>query len=223
LFVGTSDGLFRSRDAGEHWERSGEGLVAGIIQDLAWPGPSLLAATSTGLFLSDDGGDRWVQLEGGLPQVSLLSLATSRFFSQDPIAFVGSKGAGLYRTLDGGETFTALDGPGRPEADVYSLFWWRGSFFAGTDSGLYVSHDAGKSWSTASAELEGRKAYRILIPAPDSPTGSDIIVGTDRGVFKSSDGAMSWRHLTNGIGEPEILGFGTFPVWMGNDLGPQKP
>ncbi len=211
LFAGTTEGLFRSKDAGEQWERLGDGVITGRVNDLAWPGPFLFAATSEGLFLSQDGGDEWMKLEEGLPRVSLLSLATSSYFSQDPMAFVGSDGAGLYQTRDGGETFTVLDGPA---ARVYSLFWWRNSFFAGTDSGLYVSHDAGETWETASAELESRKVYRILVPAPDSPMGSDIIVGTDQGIFKSSDGALSWRQLTDGLGEPEILGFGSFPIFI---------
>ena len=212
LFAGTTEGLFRSRDAGDQWERLGEGIITGMVHDLAWPGPSVFAATSEGLFFSEDGGDDWVKLEEGLPGGALLSLATSSYFPQEPTAFVGSDRAGIFQTHDGGETFTALDGPAGREAKVYSLFWWRASFFAGTDSGLFVSHDAGESWSSASTELEGRKVYRILIPAPDSPVGSDIIVGTDKGVFKSSDGALSWRHLTDGLGEPEILGFGSFPI-----------
>ncbi|MFQ5789708.1 MAG: WD40/YVTN/BNR-like repeat-containing protein, partial [Acidobacteriota bacterium] len=121
-------------------------------------------------------------------------------------------GAGLYRSRDGGRTFTRLGGPEWGQRTVNDLFWWKASLFAATGEGLFLSHDAGETWKSASAELEGTKVLAISIPAAEADLGSDILVGTESGVFKSSDGALSWRQVTVGMGKVEVVGFGSFPM-----------
>jgi photosystem II stability/assembly factor-like uncharacterized protein len=209
VLVGTREGLSRSRDGGKHWERVGEGTVKGAVHDIAWPGPALWLATSQGLFRTEDGGNVWSSHAPGLPETPLLSLALSRFFGQDPVAFVGTDGEGLFRSRDGGESFQYLHLSVR---NVYSLYWWKASLFAGTEDGLYVSLDAGESWDPVSSELKGLRVHTIWIPAPDSGGRSDILLGTDRGVFKSSDGGLSWRLMARGMSPGSVLGLGSFPI-----------
>jgi photosystem II stability/assembly factor-like uncharacterized protein len=147
-----------------------------------------------------------------------LSLAFSRFFRQDPVAFVGTDGAGLYRSRDGGESFLPLRLPARR---IYSLYWWGASLFAGTEDGLFVSKNAGESWDPLAPQLSGTRVHTIWIPAPDAPAGSEILIGTHRGVFKSSDGGRNWRQLTKGMSPVEVLNFGSFPVTTSDDT--QRP
>jgi photosystem II stability/assembly factor-like uncharacterized protein len=120
---------------------------------------------------------------------------------------VGTDGAGLYRTRDGGESFYPLDLTAR---HIYGLYWWGASLFAGTQDGLYTSGDAGESWRPLAPELKGTRVHTIWIPAPDDQ--SEIFLGTDQGVFKSSDGALSWRHLTRGMSPVAVRGLGSFPI-----------
>jgi photosystem II stability/assembly factor-like uncharacterized protein len=211
VFVGAAEGLYRSQDGGRRWRRLAENLLEGTVRGLAWPGPSLFAATSRGLYRSDDNGERWSTLSVGLPDTPLLSIALSRYFGQDPVAFVGTDGAGIYRTRDGGKTFVALGEPEWAERTVPCLFWWGVALYAGTDTGLFLSRDAGESWESAAAELEGLRVNTILVPAAESTSGSDILVGTERGVFKSSDGSVTWHHLKD-LRDTEVFGFGSFPV-----------
>lgn len=209
LFAGTEEGLYRSRDAGERWERVGEDVIRGSVHDIAWPGPDLFVATSHGLYRSGDGGEAWSEVGQGLPGVPLLCLEVSRFFGRDPVMFVGTEGEGLYRSGDGGATFQLLESPGRT---FYCLFWWRASLLAGTEAGALVSGDAGETWESLAEEVEGLSVYAIHIPAPSSPSGSDILLGTERGIFKSSNGGLEWRHLTNGLGPVAVEGLGNFPI-----------
>ncbi len=211
LFVGTGNGLYRSRDAGDHWERVGAGVIDSNVWQLAWPGPALLAASDRGLFLSDDGGDRWSRVGQGLPDVPILSLAVSQYFGADPVAFGGSAGAGLYRSNDGAKTFQRVGDASWDTRQVYALFWWERSLFAGTDAGLYYSEDAGKKWKLAGAVFEKLQVYALAFPGAGTSRGSDILAGTERGVFKSADGSLTWRALTQGLGEPAVSGFGSFP------------
>ncbi len=211
VYVGTREGLYRSSDGGRQWQRLGADLITGAVHGLSWPGPSLFVATSRGLFRSDDSGDRWSPPTARLPDAPLLSLSLSRYFGRDPVAFFGTDGVGLYRTRDGGESFEAVGGSDWVKRRVYSLFWWGTTLLAGTDAGLFLSHDAGESWELAAAELDGTQVYTILVPAAESQSGSDVLLGTERGIFKSSDGALSWRHLKD-LGDSEVFAFGSFPV-----------
>jgi hypothetical protein len=42
--------------------------------------------------------------------------------------------------------------------------------------------------------------------------GSDILVGTERGVFKTSDGATTWREANEGMKPSTVYAFGSFPL-----------
>jgi photosystem II stability/assembly factor-like uncharacterized protein len=209
VFAGTREGLYRSGNGGKEWERIGADAVEGSVHDIAWPGPALWLATSKGLVRTEDGGKEWSSGAAGLPETALLSLALSRFFVQDPVAFVGTDGEGLFRSRDGGESFQFLHLPARR---IYSLYWWEASLFAGTEAGLFVSHDAGESWEVVSSELKGLEVHVVWIPAPDSGGASDILLGTDRGVYKSSDGGMNWRLVMRGMSRSPVLGLANFPI-----------
>ena len=214
IFVGTSNGLHRSPDGGEEkWERIAEAVMRGTVHVMVWPGPSLFVGTSQGLFHSADGGDDWERLDGGLPDAAVLSLAVSSYFGIEPVVFVGLQGGGIYRSRDGGESFEPVSDEDWSGQSVRAIYWWKSVLFAGTDRGLFVSHDAGETWESASAELAGEAILAISIPTAESPTGSDILVGTERGVFKSSDGATTWRQASAGMNAAgAVHGFGAFPI-----------
>ena len=212
IFIGTRNGLYRSRVAGEEkWEHVAEDLITGPVYAMNWPGPSLFVAASQGFFRTDDIGDGWEQLGEGLPPVAVLSVTLSGYFGLEPVVFVGLEGAGVYRSRDGGEHFEPVGGSDWAQRRVPGINWWGSSLFAGTDEGLFISHDAGETWESASAELEEENVLTLSIPMPKAPGGSDVMVGTRRGVFKTSDGAMTWRQMPEGMGSSEIYGFGNFP------------
>ena len=172
----------------------------------------MFVAASQGFFRTDDGGDNWERLGEGLPPVPVLSVTLSRYFGLEPVVFVGLEGGGVYRSRDGGQHFEPVGGLDWARRRVPGVYWWGSSLFAGTDEGLFVSHDAGETWESASEELEEENVLTLSIPVPEAPGGSDVMVGTKRGVFKTADGAMTWRHMTSGMDTPEIYGFGNFPL-----------
>lgn len=210
IFVGTSSGLHRSTDGGTKWTQVGQREITSAVHDTVWPGPQLYAATDGGLFVSEDVGDSWDELDGGLPKVPLLSVVVSQYFLADPKIFVGTRGAGLYRSVDGGEHFEPVGGVPMRSSTVHALYWWNSLLLIGTDDGLYMSDDAGDTLRDAE-ELEGHTVLSLLVPAAES-FQSDILVGTDKGVFKSSDGGATFRLLTEGIGKPAVIELSTFPA-----------
>jgi photosystem II stability/assembly factor-like uncharacterized protein len=209
IFVGTASGLYRSTDGGSKWQRVGASAIAGAVRDTAWPGPQFYAATDEGLFVSEDVGESWERLEGGLPAAPILSVVVSRFFIADPKIIVGTRGAGLYRSDDGGASFEAVGGRAMLSKTVHALYWWNALLIVGTDDGLFLSDDAGDTLREA-GELDGFSVLSLSVPVEEA-TLSDILVGTDRGVFKSSDGGARFRRMTEGIGEPGVSQLATFP------------
>lgn len=64
--------------------------------------------------------------------------------------------------------------------------------FAGTNgqgAGIYVSTDAGGSWSPAGSGL-GNTVVHALAVDPTNP--ANVYAGTDNGVYVSKNGGSSW-------------------------------
>ncbi|WP_035349752.1 WD40/YVTN/BNR-like repeat-containing protein [Edaphobacter aggregans] len=60
------------------------------------------------------------------------------------------------------------------------------------EGGLYVSNDAGVSWTEVS-EMKGQ-SIRALVSAPSDP--KTLVAGTLKGVYRSSDGGTHWQLIT---------------------------
>lgn len=210
VFVGTKAGLYRSTDAGLNWQPVGGDLITGPVRAMSWPGPELFVASEAGLFLATDGGERWTRLGPDLPDAALLSLAAAEFFAIEPTVFVGTRRSGLYRSVDGGLHFEPVGGGELDGKTVTDLFWWGGLLLIGAHEGLFLSSNGGESVERVQA-LGERSVLALSVPAAGIGS-SDIIVGTDRGVYKSSDGALSFRFVDEGMGPATVLDLATFPV-----------
>ena len=211
LFVGTETGLYRSTNGGDRWSRVGEGALDASVNAIVWPGPELFVVTDDGLFRSLDGGDVWKRLSKGLPERPLLSIAVARFFSLEPTIFVGTRGKGIYRSRDGGESFEPVGAQAIGGANVRALVWWSSLLLAGTDLGLFLSNDGGEQFRET-REIKGIDVLSLNVPGGEVGMASDVFVGTRQGVFKSSDGCESFRLVSEGLGRPKVRHLDTFPM-----------
>ena len=66
LYVGTTDGVFRSTDGGESWTKINTGIINTHIEDLVFFRNALYAITGDGIVKSADGGNSWVPVNEGL-------------------------------------------------------------------------------------------------------------------------------------------------------------
>jgi photosystem II stability/assembly factor-like uncharacterized protein len=121
LYVGTQDGVYRSRDAGSHWQRLGFRERGVVIWSLAVDptDPNVLYAGSApaAVYRSDDGGESWRKLanakspghcEMGFP-VRTIRIAIDPSRPQD--VYAALEVSGVIRSDDGGETWTDLSAP----------------------------------------------------------------------------------------------------------------
>ena len=123
----------------------------------------------------------------------------------------GGPGSGLYKSTDGGEHWEKLktglpEGMGKmaiavcrsnPEK-VYALIE---SDFSKEAGGLYVSEDAGATWShlTSDHHLIQRAWYYIEL-FPD-PNNDNVLYVMSSGAFKSIDGGRTWDNVSNTHGD----------------------
>jgi photosystem II stability/assembly factor-like uncharacterized protein len=156
---GPGSGLYRSKDGGEHWEHlTGHGLPSAELgrTGIAFA-PSnprriylIIDAKEGGLYRSDDAGESWRRMSE-----DRRIWGRGWYFCEvsvdpkDPDTLYVPNTA-LYRSRDGGKTFTAIKGA--PGGDDYHQLWIDPDdgrrMILGSDQGTVVSHNGGETWSS---------------------------------------------------------------------------
>src|SRR5579862_1995944 len=138
----------------------------------------------------------------------------ARSFAYDPRdpshIYMGTTMSWVYQSTDGGASWKRLARLGKVDDLVVDNIVIDSSdpktIFAGvwrldrTDGGIYISHDAGATWTEAS-DMDG-KSIRALSQAPSDP--KTLIAGAISGVYRSSDSGAHWTQISP-ISNGEIL------------------
>ena len=154
-------GLFKSSDGGDHWSQiTGHGLPAGgwkrsgIAVARGTAGHRVYAlidsTAGTGLYRSDDSGATWTR-----PSDDTRVDGRSWYFSSvtvDPnnpdIVYLPN--TGIYKTVDGGKTFTVFKGA--PGGDDYHYIWIDPNdsrrMIQASDQGATITVDGGNTWGS---------------------------------------------------------------------------
>jgi photosystem II stability/assembly factor-like uncharacterized protein len=106
VYAGTTNGLFKTSDAGASWHRIEKGLadtyVSAILIDPSNPN-ILYAGTRKGVHKTIDGGQTWAEANAGLTTLNIRAMALSPI---DPlVVFAGTNGSGLFRSRDSAKTW----------------------------------------------------------------------------------------------------------------------
>ena len=120
---------------------------------------------------------------------------------QDPRMLYAGTALGVYRSRDGGQTWTRLTGA-LPGQNVLSLVvdpTVEDKLYAGSNQGLYSTEDGGSTWEQVESVGSG-----ILSLATGPPGSGLVCAGTfGRGVFSLAGGDSIWQNsdatLTNGV------------------------
>jgi len=110
-----------------------------------------------------------------------------------PRIYVGTIGEGVFRSLDGGETFArAADGM-FVECHVRALAidpLDPRHLFLGSEHGLFQSRDGADSWQQVESPINGKQVWSILVN-PANP--QLLVVGTcPPALCRSADGGTTW-------------------------------
>jgi photosystem II stability/assembly factor-like uncharacterized protein len=113
-----------------------------------------------------------------------------------PRVYVGTVGQGIFRSEDGGQTFTRRSVGMNYECDVRALVSHPLDpkvLYAATSEGLYRSGDAGERWERVDSPMNGLVVWSIAI---DPRTPETLYVGTRPArLFCSRDGGRGWIEL----------------------------
>jgi photosystem II stability/assembly factor-like uncharacterized protein len=201
------DCIFKTTDAGAHWQWAGTGLpshawVRSLAVDPQDNRYIYAGLDSGGVYRSNDGGKNWSAT--GRTVSVVLSIVVD---SVDPeIVYAGSWSNGVYRSTDRGVNWTNVNNRLNIRALALDPHNHQ-TIYAGTDGdGVYKSSDSGGTWTRISSGMQYDPDIDVHAVAVD-PTDSRIIyAGTDQGgVFKSLDAGANWIPVNTGIGDLRVM------------------
>lgn len=152
----------------------------------------LYVGTSTsGIYRSTDGGAGWSQVNQGLTDQKVHSLAMI-----GSIVFAGTDFDGLFRSQDNGDTWTAAN-EGRIHLlniDVHSMVTRENLLFAGSlGGGVSRSSDLAENWTPVNTTLGNEYVHSLGL------LGSTLFAGTEGGVSRSKNNGVSWEKANTGL------------------------
>jgi photosystem II stability/assembly factor-like uncharacterized protein len=205
-----------------------------------------MGVASGGVWKSTDAGQTWFPITDG--KIPVGSIGAIEVAPSDPsVIYVGtgsddirsnvSIGRGVYRSIDGGETwsFVGLRDVGQIGAvrvhptnpDIVYVSATGNPFRSNPERGIFRTRDGGRSWekvlfisdSTGASDIEMQPGnpdvlFAVMWRGQRKPW--TIISGAhEGGVYKSTDGGDHWTKLTAGLPN-ELVGKGNIAVTAAN-------
>jgi len=183
-------GLLRSTDDGISWAKvsvlSNYYVINGIAEGTSG---HIVAGSYVGdIYLSTDDGDTWTKVASSPFQPELRCIASDRI--------------GNYYAVEDTSVLVSNDGirwSAVPTKSNYGA--WQsivvdnqGSVFLGSDNGVSLSSDQGRTWNLMNDGLYDR--YVMCMKADDS---GNVVLGTGSGVYRLADSVDSWHWFGSGF------------------------
>jgi photosystem II stability/assembly factor-like uncharacterized protein len=216
IYAGTWHLPWKTTDGGEHWENIKDGIIEdsdvfSIIVDPVKP-KIVYASACSGIYKSEDAGSLFHKVQG-IPS----SARRTRVLMQDPndlnIVFAGTT-EGLFRSNDAGKTWNRTTGP---EVIVNDVLVDKSDskhvLLTTNRGGVLSSEDGGDTFQASNA---GFSARQILAIQRDRRESGTVLVGVvnDKewgGVFRSTDGGLSWLQRSEGLQGRDVFALGQAP------------
>lgn len=225
IYAGTSEGLYRSRDAGERWERVDSPLngmvVWAIFIDPRAPEALYVGTRPARLFYSRDAGQSWIELRAPFqPHCQNIIFNRVTTILADPREpsrlWAGVEIDAIWRSEDQGESWSPQEA-GLSSRDIHAMIAVPGGrLLATTNNDLNESRDDGRTWIPR--KLVGKAEwpyFRGMAQEADDPAviflgNGDAPPGRIGAVLVSRDGGANWeRSKLPGVPNSTIWGFAT--------------
>ncbi|MDP2320278.1 MAG: glycosyl hydrolase [Acidobacteriota bacterium] len=217
------DGVYKSVDGGQKWAHVGFRNSDAISKIRIHPtNPDIVFVASFGLyygpseergvFKSTDGGTTWkrtlfkdaksgavdIVIDATNPNVIYAALWEAYRIEYQMSS--GGPGSGLYKSTDGGETWTEITrNPGMPsgvvgrigvantKADSNRVY----ALVENEHGGLFVSDDAGASWQLVNTSRSVRQRAFYYTHVFGDPSNKDVVYMQNTSLFRSTDGGKT--------------------------------
>ena len=228
--------LHRSGDGGLTWQEVDPGLGvlpwrAQLAQSRSSPEILYLSAGETGgvvMARSSDGGDSWTRASAeGVRCGQCWYNQSLAVHPTDPdVVYFGA--VLLYRSVDGGETFSTI---GRVDIHVDQHVLTVDArapdmLLVGNDGGVYRSPDRGDTWKSLNTNLSLTQFYAGVSIHPRAEAIS-VLAGTQDNGTVQGDGDLSWPQVMGGDGgftalDPRFDRRWAETQWRGGTGGPRR-
>jgi photosystem II stability/assembly factor-like uncharacterized protein len=224
------DGVYKSTDAGKTWTSVGFKNSDAISRIRIHPtdpnivfvadfGKYGVNSEERGLFKSTDGGKTWrkVLYKGpatGAADISIdphnpsvMYAALWEAYRKEWEMSSGGPGSGLYKSTDGGETWTDITrAPGLPSgmdgkigvavsgADPNRVY----TIIENENGGLFRSDDAGTTWTLANSNRSIRQRAFYYTHVAADPKNKDLVYVMNVGTFRSTDAGKTITNFAGG-------------------------
>jgi photosystem II stability/assembly factor-like uncharacterized protein len=228
--VSYGDGVYKTTDGGDTWTNTGLKATRYISRILVDPrnhnhvivaavGDVFNDSSDRGVYVTEDGGRTWKQTLYVGPETGASDLAMNMQnpsvlfagmwkFQRRPWTFVsGGQEDGLYKSTDGGETWTKLEGRGLPPAPTGRI----GVAVAPSDGNrvyaviespqgiLWRSDDGGENWTMVSKDtlVDARPFYFSHIAV--DPKNPNRVYALSFETMLSTDGGKTFKSTADNV------------------------
>lgn len=194
LLAGNDGGLFRSTNSGATWSSLNKGLA---ITQFYCLGISRTVPTIMELGAQDNGNMKY---NAGV-FTNITNADGMRGFidwSNVNNIYASIQNGGLYRSTNGGATFTGIS---TPSSGAWVTPWTQdpitaNTIYAGTDK-VYKSTNQGTTWTPISGSLAGISQFAVLQVAPSNP--KVIYAGGQTKLYRTTNAGVTWTDITSGL------------------------
>jgi photosystem II stability/assembly factor-like uncharacterized protein len=220
------------------WQVEGPGNIGGRINCIAvHPQNSNIIYTGTptgGIYKTINGGTSWVSVFDDQSHLSIATIAidpsnpnTLYAGTGDPnITFAAFKGNGIYKSIDGGDTWTHIGLSAQSivskiavdptNSQIIYAATMGIPYATGPERGLYKSIDGGQNW-TQVLFIANDAGIIDMVMDPSNPLvlyaagwnrvrNNQVSIGYGNAakIYKTVDGGQNWTVLTNGLPAPGL-------------------
>ncbi len=197
VYAGTVNGVWYTKDEGQHWTEAREGIYAmgvyGLVETA--DGSYLLAANYQGLFRSTDRGMSWTRSDSGLTTIEFYAITAG----PDGDVYAGGRYGEVFRSTDSGISWTHQNASD-PISNLRGLHVAaNGSLLAAGRNGIQISTDKGVTWDQVAA-LPDEQANTIR----ETSGGIWFATFDGSGVYRSTDAGGSWELLHPDLADSRV-------------------
>jgi photosystem II stability/assembly factor-like uncharacterized protein len=193
LLVGTTDGVWISKNSGDDWEKIKSETSPLNVNSLAIDPRSLntiYAGTTWRAYKTTDSGKNWRLIKDGMIDDSDVFAITIN--NEKPDHVVASACSGIYESQNAGEKWAKIQGipsQSRRTRDILQHPSKPGTIYAATTQGFWMTSDGGRTWvMTTRRDLE----INSVTVHPDEP--NRVFIGTNNyGIMVSEDGGKNFK------------------------------